>query len=85
MTKTCETWPKRCPMALPMYFGGIGTDATLAGIADAGLTLESAQVVEEDEGDNRSVGFLWVVATRPFEPPVIPEAPLEAGPRIGPA
>jgi len=72
-------------LGVPMFFGGIGTDATLTAIADAGLTLESAQVVEEDEGDNRTVGFLWVVATRPFEAPVIPEAPLEAGPRIGPA
>ena len=72
-------------LGVPMFFGGIGTDATLAAIADAGLTLESAQVVEEDEGDNTTVGFLWVLATRPFESPVTPEAPREAGPRIEPA
>lgn len=52
-------------LGVPMYFGGIGTDATVTAVAEAGLTLESAEVVEEDEGDNRTVGFLWVVATRP--------------------
>ena len=72
-------------LGVPMFFGGIGTDATLTAVADAGLTLESAQVVEEDEGDNTTVGFLWVLATRPFESPVTPEAPREAGPRIEPA
>ena len=46
-------------LGVPMYFGGIGRDATLAALADAGLTVESVERVGP-EGDR----FDWVVATR---------------------
>ena len=67
-------------LGVPMFFGGIGRDATLTAVTDAGLTLESARVVEEDEGDGRTVGFLWVTATKPIHPAAIPAVPPAAGP-----
>jgi SAM-dependent methyltransferase len=52
-------------LGVPMYFGGIGEGAMLAAVTDAGLELESAERVGEDEGEGRVVEFLWVTATRP--------------------
>ncbi len=75
-------------LGVPMYFGGIGREATLAAVADAGLMLESAEVVDEDEGDDTTVGFLWVVATKPLppvRPAVTPGVQWEAGRRSGSA
>lgn len=52
-------------LGVPMFFGGIGREATLRAVADAGLHLESAREVTEDEGDGRVTTFLWVTATKP--------------------
>jgi len=52
-------------LGVPMYFGGIGVAATVQAVTDTGLVVESAREVTEDEGDGRTVTFLWVVATRP--------------------
>ncbi len=47
-----------------MSFGGIGREATLAAVEAAGMTVEDAQVVGEDEGEDRIVAFLWVTAVK---------------------
>jgi len=52
-------------LGVPMYFGGIGVAATLQAVTDAGLVVESAREIAEDEGDDRVVTFLWVLATKP--------------------
>jgi cyclopropane fatty-acyl-phospholipid synthase-like methyltransferase len=52
-------------LGVPMFFGGIGVDATLEAVAAAGLDVEQARVVGEDEGEGRVVEFLWVTATKP--------------------
>jgi SAM-dependent methyltransferase len=50
-------------LGVPMYFGGIGRAATLEALEGAGLQVERADVVDEDEGD-QVVQFLWVTARR---------------------
>jgi SAM-dependent methyltransferase len=52
-------------LGVPMFFGGIGVDATLAAVRDGGFTVQDATVVGEDEGGGRVVAFLWVTATKP--------------------
>ena len=52
-------------LGVPMFFGGIGLEATVAAVLAAGLDLEEARVVAEDEGEGRVVEFLWVIAQRP--------------------
>ena len=52
-------------LGVPMFFGGIGPEATVAAVLAAGLDLEEARVVAEDEGEGRVVEFLWVIAQRP--------------------
>ena len=47
-------------LGVPMFFGGIGRDATLAAIEAAGLTVESVERIGP-EGDR----FDWVVASLP--------------------
>jgi hypothetical protein len=51
-------------LGVPMSFGGIGSEATLAAVEAAGMTVEDAQVVGEDEGEGRLVEFLWVTAVK---------------------
>lgn len=50
-------------LGVPMYFGGIGQAATLEALKATGMSVESAEVVDEDEGD-QVVQFLWVTAVR---------------------
>lgn len=52
-------------LGVPMYFGGIGEQATLRAVRDAGLHVESAERVSEDEGDGKAAEFLWVTAVKP--------------------
>ena len=54
-------------LGVPMFFGGIGERPTRDALARAGLRVETLQVVEEDEGDGRSVAFLWLVARKAGE------------------
>jgi len=55
-----ESW-----LGVPMYFGGIGETATRQAIESAGLEVEEWQVAPEDEGDGKTVRFLWVLARKP--------------------
>jgi SAM-dependent methyltransferase len=52
-------------LGVPMFFGGIGEHATRRALDDAGLILETWEVVGEDEGDGRIVDFLWLIARKP--------------------
>jgi cyclopropane fatty-acyl-phospholipid synthase-like methyltransferase len=52
-------------LGVPMFFGGIGEVATLAAVAAAGLVMEEAARVPEDEGEGHVVEFLWVRAVKP--------------------
>jgi SAM-dependent methyltransferase len=51
-------------LGVPMYFGGIGQDATLAALIEAGLIVERAELIEEDENGD-TVRFLWIVGSTP--------------------
>ena len=52
-------------LGVPMFFGGIGEVATRAAIEAAGLVVNEWQVVEEDEGNDQTIRFLWLIATKP--------------------
>ncbi len=49
-------------LGVPMFFGGIGVEATLGAVEDGGLVVDSAEVVVEDGAGTER--FLWVVARR---------------------
>jgi SAM-dependent methyltransferase len=51
-------------LGVPMYFGGIGTQATFDTLTEAGLIVERAETVEEDEHGS-IVRFLWIVGATP--------------------
>jgi SAM-dependent methyltransferase len=51
-------------LGVPMYFGAIGKDATITALTGAGLAVEQAHVVQEDE-DGTTVQFLWVLGLKP--------------------
>jgi hypothetical protein len=50
-----------------MYFGAIGERATRHAIEAAGLHLDAALLVAEDEGNGHLVRFLWITAHKPAE------------------
>ena len=52
-------------LGVPMFFGGMGEDATLRAVAAAGLAVTSADRVAENEGDGQTVEWLWVTAVKP--------------------
>jgi SAM-dependent methyltransferase len=52
-------------LGVPMFFGGIGEPATRQAVGEAGLTVETWEVMGEDEGDGRIVEFLWLIARKP--------------------
>jgi cyclopropane fatty-acyl-phospholipid synthase-like methyltransferase len=52
-------------LGVPMFFGGIGADATVVTIKAAGLDIERAETVEEHLDDGSIERFLWVMAARP--------------------
>jgi SAM-dependent methyltransferase len=52
-------------LGVPMFFGGIGEDATREAVADAGLAIDAWEVVAEDEGDEHIVQFAWLLARKP--------------------
>ncbi len=56
--------PSSVDAVVSFYALGIGRDATLAAVEAAGMTIEDAQVVGEDEGEDRIVAFLWVTAVK---------------------
>jgi cyclopropane fatty-acyl-phospholipid synthase-like methyltransferase len=49
-------------LGVPMYFGGLGVEDTMSAMRAAGLEVESADVVAEEEDGGRIVEFLWVFA-----------------------
>lgn len=49
-------------LGVPMYFGGIGEQATRDAVRAAGLRLVDVEVVEEDEGGGHVARFLWLTA-----------------------
>jgi cyclopropane fatty-acyl-phospholipid synthase-like methyltransferase len=51
-------------LGVPMYFGGIGEQATRQAVQAAGLEIELAEVVLEGE-DEPGVSFLWLIARKP--------------------
>ncbi|WNV73734.1 class I SAM-dependent methyltransferase [Geodermatophilus sp. DSM 44513] len=51
-------------LGVPMFFGGIGPEATRQAVEAAGLEVEGWETVAEDEGDGRTVSFLWITARR---------------------
>jgi cyclopropane fatty-acyl-phospholipid synthase-like methyltransferase len=52
-------------LGVPMFFGGIGEQATRHAVHQAGLRLETLKTVEEDEGAGHLVRFHWIVARKP--------------------
>jgi hypothetical protein len=56
-------------IGVPMYFGGIGDEATLAAVRAAGLTVEASEVVPQDEPDGHISRFHWITATKPAPGP----------------
>lgn len=52
-------------LGVPMFFGGIGADATRRAVSDAGLRLITFDTVVEDEGDGHLVSFNWLIASKP--------------------
>lgn len=54
-------------LGVPMFFGGIGVQPMVDAVTGAGLTLERAEQVPEDEGAGKVVSFLWVTATKPAQ------------------
>jgi SAM-dependent methyltransferase len=63
---TVEDW-----IGVPMYFGGIGDDATLAAVRAAGLTIEASEVSAETDPDGHLSRFHWITATKPL-PATVP-------------
>jgi SAM-dependent methyltransferase len=51
-------------LGAPMFFGGIGRDATERGLRDAGFALELAEVREDHDPAGGTEAFLWVIARR---------------------
>jgi SAM-dependent methyltransferase len=51
-------------LGVPMFFGGIGEEATRLAAEHSGLSIEVWQKVDEDEGGGRIVQFLWLVARK---------------------
>jgi ubiquinone/menaquinone biosynthesis C-methylase UbiE len=52
-------------LGVPMFFGGIGREATEAALLEIGFRLEISEVIEEVEEDRATVAFLWVIARKP--------------------
>jgi cyclopropane fatty-acyl-phospholipid synthase-like methyltransferase len=48
-------------LGVPMFFGGIGVDATLAALRSGGLEIESAEALSDEPGET----FLWIEAAKP--------------------
>jgi hypothetical protein len=51
-------------LGVPMFFGGIGREATEQGLRDAGFELELSEVREDPDPSDGTESFLWVIARR---------------------
>ena len=52
-------------LGVPMFFGGIGDTATRQAVEQCGMSIETWEVIDENEGDGHIVQFLWLVARKP--------------------
>jgi SAM-dependent methyltransferase len=52
-------------LGVPMFFGGIGGEATETALLEIGFRLEISEVKEEVEEDGAAISFLWVIARKP--------------------
>jgi hypothetical protein len=52
-------------LGVPMFFGGIGGEATETTLREIGFRLEISEVKEEVEEDGATISFLWVIARKP--------------------
>jgi len=48
----------------PMFFGGIGHEATVTALRDAGFELELEEVRDDTDADMQGESFLWVIARK---------------------
>lgn len=48
----------------PMFFGGIGREATIATLRDVGFDLKVEETRDDTDADMRGENFLWVIARR---------------------
>jgi cyclopropane fatty-acyl-phospholipid synthase-like methyltransferase len=48
-------------IGVTMYFGGIGREATLAGLEEIGFSIQLSEVRD----DNPDARFLWTIARKP--------------------
>jgi SAM-dependent methyltransferase len=53
-------------LGVPMFFDGIGSEATLAAVAAAGLVIDIAERVTEDEGDANSRNSSGCLRSGPY-------------------
>ena len=51
-------------LGVPMFFGGIGREATEQGLRDAGFELELSEVRKDPDPSDGTESFLWVIARR---------------------
>ena len=51
-------------LGVPMFFGGIGREATEVGLREAGFELELAEVRENLDPEGGTEAFFWVIARR---------------------
>ena len=51
-------------LGVPMFFGGIGREATEVGLREAGFELELAEVRENPDPEGGTEAFFWVIARR---------------------
>ena len=51
-------------LGVPMFWSGFDVDTSVRLIRAARLEIESAVVVDEDEVEGETTGFLWVVARK---------------------
>ena len=53
-------------LGVPMFFGSLTEDETLAAVLGAGLEPVRNEVVAQDEGEHGIARFLWVLARKPL-------------------
>ena len=51
-------------LGVPMFFGGVGEDATRDAVAAAGLSVERMERIGELESGGHPVEFLWWTAVK---------------------
>jgi hypothetical protein len=49
----------------PMFFGGIGREATISALREVGFELELEEIRDDTNADMHGESFLWVIARKP--------------------